>query len=764
MKQKKIVSFLALLSLVALPSCNNQAGTTSSTTPPTPTMGGSSTTTTPDSTTTSSSEPDPEPQPDPVTYTNYTRKGSLSLDLSAGGLIGMFVPALKQASYDSEVLYTFEKASDGSMTDDAELLVHPNTVVHGGENSAYSVGKNFSTLYTIFGFPASFGSLASTFESLGVPSDVMPDDIALTGNAYNANASAETPTDEELAVRLVSGDKAVFTATSQDKLRAFAESDVSETFDTIAGLDLGGLAESLLPMVSNMDVATLLNLVDTLVDNMLPEETLRPILVAIGDAIDILSEGLDVSIEPDLTYLDGASSITLSLNEAGLQKSTEAIAGLMADNPLASLLSLSLTEASVTLEFFNESEKELINQLGGLKLDLGLSALSAPIDLSLDLSFDRESAEASETYFYGIGSQMDGYRKTDEAFHSYYSKVKPYLTDTSAIDLTASTATTIASLQTEYEALSEDVKFMLGSTVNGEAIASLYQQGRTLLGNDAEGENPSTGLIAKWDALESQSFADLSKIHGFLGNVRNYASWRDAIKEKGTKGEAILAAIDKTVSESLANVRASAEKYIKDLEAFRTNVDDATAVSAIVSDINNHGTVFDDIDDDSYFYLFTEEQKTEAEELYASVATFEDDAYDIFANAIVSSLKGEDVTIDYALLKSELMGENTLYAKSTSYKQNTIANVLSGILATEENADLLKTIDSSLDAEIENVKKEVVSTFKATEDKEAWDTYSGTVTTKLQEINKLAKAYLGQSSITNEISTLLSDLSTFFAE
>ena len=70
---------------------------------------------------------------------------------------------------------------------------------------------------------------------------------------------------------------------------------------------------------------------------------------------------------------------------------------------------------------------------------------------------------------------------------------------------------------------------------------------------------------------------------------------------------------------------------------------------------------------------------------------------------------------------------------------------------------------SLIDNEIENVKKEVVSKFKTTQDKASWDTYKKTVNSKLQEINKLAKAYLGQSTITGEVSTLLNELSAYFA-
>ena len=780
MKQKKIVPLLALLSVVLLPSCsNNGSNTTPTPTPTTPTTP----TPTPDPTTPTTPAPTPDPTtpddttpddttpddstsvPEEVTYENYTRKGSLSLDLSAGGIIGTLAPSLAQASYNSEVLYTFEKASDGSMTDDAELLIHPNVVVAPGEDSPYSVSKNFSTLYTIFGFPSSLGSLSSLLSGMDMPS--LPDDLNLAGNAYNANATAETPTDEELAVRLVSGNKATFTATSEDKLRAFDETDVSDTFETIAGLDLTGMVSSLLPMVSSMDIATILNLVDGLVDNMLPEETLRPILVAVGDAIDILSEGLDVDIQPDENYADGASSVTLSLNEAGLEQSSEALNGLMAGNDMASLISLDLSKASVTLEFFNESDKELTNQLGGLSLDLGLDAkllggiLTAPINLSLDLSFDRESTEATKDYFDGIPTLVDGYRKTDEAFHTYYDKVKPYLTDTSAIDLTSATAATIADLQKEYEGLSEDVKFMLGNTVSSDAIAKLYKDGRELLGSEAQGETEATGLVKEWDALTDKRFESLSKVQTFLGNVRNYASWREAIAELGDKGTAILTAIDKTVSDTLEKAKTDVDKYVSDLDSYTKNPDDETAVTAIVDDLKNFST-FEDIDDDSYFYLMTDKQQEEATSLYSKVKDFKNDTYKVFADNVLSKLTKDGVTIDYALLKECVLGTNTLYAKYSS-SQTSINSLLSGALAEEGNADLLKKVTSLIDNEIENVKKEVVSKFKTTQDKASWDTYKKTVNSKLQEINKLAKAYLGQSTITGEVSTLLNELSAYFA-
>ena len=748
MRQKKILPLFALVGLLSLSACQNQAsssglpsGTSSST-------GGSSSTSssspTGDSSTSSSTPGSTDPV---VTTTNYQRKGELSLDLEAGGLVPAIV-GLQPMHYDSEIQYTFEKVSDGSAIDDAEILLSPNTVLDTEQGSPYSVENNFSMLYTLFGFPSSLPTLTNLVGAMGVSLPSMPDDMLLASKAYRDNAAAQEKTEETFAVNLVSGKKAVFTATSDDRLRAYEESDVSGLFDQISGIDIPEMAETILPLLENMDAATVLNLIDGLVDSMLPEETLRPILVAIGDAVDILSEGLDVTITPDATYADGASTIVLSLNEAGLEKSSEAIAGLLGDDPMMSMIAPTLTQASVGLEVFNEKGKDLLNQVGGLELDLGLSLLGSPIELHLDLSFDKESTQAPADYFAAVSEKMESYATTDAAFHSYYEKVKPYLTDKAGIDLGSQTASTIASLKQDYDALPDDVKFLFGSDFQPDSISALYDEGRTKLEE----------LFTNWESHDKE-FPTLSSIGTFLSDVKGYANWRGAIAENAEKGEAILTTIDTAVADRLAEIKTGVETMLSDLEAFRKDIADAEAIAAVLKDIKDNPA--GEIADDDYFYLLSVEQQSEAKELASSVSTYAEDVYQAYADGLFASLTKEGVTITYDLLVETLLGENTFYSTASSY-QYAIRPILAATLDKAENADLKKTITSTLDGEVELLKAEAVQTFKETADKETWDGYKKEVTTKLQEVNKLALAFLDQSSITNEVSDLLSTLSTYF--
>ena len=675
--------------------------------------------------------------------TNYNRNGSLLFDLvPQGTLAAMFLPTIQ---YESTVDYAFSHVSDGSLGKNAELLIHPNTLPEVPSEN-HTIQQNFSALYTVFGIPSSLGFLSSFLGDVG-----MPDDMTLAAPIYqnNSKATEENITQETLAVDILDGENAIFTATGEDKLHTYIESDVTGLFDTLESLsglgDLSGMID-----LSQMDAVTLLNLIDVAVDQLLPFD-LRPILTIVGDVVDILSDGLDIDIVPGLS----SSDVTFSLNETGLEKASTALYDLVMGMISADYLTLiqmfgldiSLTKAEIGFEIFNENQGDVVltNQIGGLSLDLGLSLgqTFGNIDLSLDFSLDQTAEILDADYFDSVSEELAGYKIVDTAFHHYYDKVRPYLKDTSAIDLRSSTAETISALEKEYETLSQEVKDMLG-TFQPSDISALYDKGRTALET----------ILANWEE-NPQTFTTFSQMNTCLSGISGYAFFKEALAESET-GKAILEAVSTGTENLLAECQTTVDKLVSDLESYRN---DPSSMETIAQDVTTYATLLNTLPSESQTYLLSEEDKATFAALAEKVSDYDQTVFDIYADSLIAKIVEQGDALSYSFLQNLLSDEKGLYSLLPSKKKE-IDTVLSGKVLADES--LSSSVRSTLESEIESLKTEIIENFHSSQDQESWKTYYDSAIAKCQEINRLATSCIGEGSITGEATDLLSDLDSYF--
>lgn len=556
-------------------------------------------------------------------------------------------------------------------------------------------------------------------------------------------------------MNLVSGEKAVYSATSEGQLRAFDETDVSDYFDLVSGKEDSAIQTTVDEWLMEMDVPTLLNLLDTFVDRMIPEGTLRQLLMAMGDTIDILSEGLDVDITPGL--LTDSSTVKLSLNADGLDRSSESLGaafGMPGD--------VALTKAEVSVVVFNESkgETKLKDQLGGMSVSFSLDVFDEPaMDFDLALNFGRTSTEIAEDYFDGIANRMASYRTIDGAFHDFYGKIKPFLTDASSIDLSQSTQERIRALQEEYEGLSASLKFMLGSLVDSKAIARLYEEGRRLLEGYESETGHVPGLYENWESRDSRTFSSFEDIDAFLGNIGNYSNWRGAIAER-EGGAEILAAIDDAVRDSVDSFRAYVDGLVSDREGFRKNPASLENIEAILRDLDGLDVGLSDMASGRFAYLMDEEQNAEIGRLCQSVAGLEEEIYGIFAQNLVSSMN-QTGNMTYDLLFESLFKESGFYAKAGS-RQGKIRAAISSLMMEKENAWLQSRISGVLQSETDRTEEEILSTFKETDDKEEWVLYTQEIEDRIRRIEELSEAFLADKGNTDRLRFLVQELSSFY--
>lgn len=772
MKKKVFLPVLALLGGLALtgcqnnssqqaPSSSNPTSTQPSTSPSTSSPSSPSSPSTPSSPSSPSSPstPTPDPEPEPVVTTNFRREGNLTLDVQLPMLLNIL--GIPNITYDSTTDLYFQNVSDGSLGRNLEWNIYPNVIDDTSEDSAYSVESNFAALAFVYGFPQSLGSIGEMIGEL--PS--LPYDMQTAAPAYKANstASEENPaTTETLSVNLVDGQDAVFTGTSSDGtktgLRTYIESDVSSLYESIASFDIEetieGLGDTLNGLdLSGLDVVSALQLIDILFDSMIPDSSsLRPIITTIGEVIAFLGEGLDIDIVADS---QGASSIdvVLSLNQDGLDELTNIVSGLI-DDAVSGILpgfsiDPSVEEVRLSLNFFNEGET-LKNQFGGIELNLGLSIMSMPMSVDLDLAFDHTATQVENDYFEDRNAVLAEYSAIDAAFEAYYGKVDPYLNDASRIDLRAATEETVDALVAEYEGLSEDVRFMLGSTVSATSIPALYEAGRDAL----------LSLSENWKALEEKSFAALSDIDSFVSSVKGYAYWKEAIGEL-SEGEAIVSAIDATVSSVLSKAESDAEVYLADVEAYKADPSDVNE-GKIVADLKAFSSLVDNVDPEGqYAYLFSSEQLETGKAIVTSLSNYEEVVLDAYLDHLFSVFGQEGFSLTYDVLVEEFASVDCFYKMIPSSSRGVLEERLAARLAADTKVDSL--IEEAIEAKVASVQKTLLDTYRTNPTKEAWEPVYNQALEDIRTINGILNAMDKKTdSFTGDVTTLLFALDDTF--
>lgn len=731
MKSNKIVSLLGLMSLITLASCQtNNSSTTSSSL-------SSSTTSSQDGSSSSSSSSSTSVEPIEVTYENYRRDGHLnaSIDFLSANAYTLSVPAD----------YAFAYGSDQSLGKDLELSLHLDEVYDKGteeEPSIYSTSKNFKAISFVYGLPSLLGALGSLIPG-GLDLSFFPNDFEAAYPAYQALGEADEDTAfpvESLNVHLVDGKGLVYTDVvaeeGKEKLRAYVETDVSETVDTIWNLDLGALVEDI--DLSSIDLTEIFQMLDMLFPT---EDTIRPISSILGEIFYIVGDGLDVDINSDL--VNQSVDVDFRLNETGLSKVTDLLVEAAGD--MGSMLSVS----SLSLGFTLFTDGEMVNQFGGLRLDAGIGVslmpgFTMPIGVRLDLGFDKERTTLEKDYFEKRNQAIEAHSTTDAAFEDFYGKVRPYVRGTtSEIDLRSETEALLQGYAAEYANLSDDVKFMLGEKVSAETILSTYQKGREALSK----------VIETWTAQEEKSFATVGQITSLVKNISGYGYWKEALVQDET-GAQIVAAIDERMTSELNATKQNVETILANLESGEATQE------TILSDIALYNSALDfvEIDDsNSNRKYVTEEQLLEMDEILASLDGYLDKAFVPVLDGLVQSYQDKQ---DFEVLNQDFLASDSFRMKLSSSARTTFDSAL--VAAFQADATALENVSFALDGEVLEMRDKLFLAVKESSDKATFDPIAKEIKTVLANVDKLSTLFQIEDK-TSELDQTLTQAQNYFS-
>ena len=733
MKSKKILSLLGLMSLVTLASCQNGPSSTTSSSLTSSTLSSESENSSSSSTSSTTEEPEE------VTYENYQRNGHLnaSIDFLSKDSYKLSVPADLSFAY----------GSDKSLGDDMELSLRLDEVYDKGteeEPSMYSATENFKSIQFVYNLPALLGALSGM-----LPPDLdlsfLPNDFTAAVPAYQEiidSKDAEAFPKERLNINLVDGTDLVYTDVAAEEgkemLRAFVSSDVSSVSESLGSLDLDSLLESL--DFSSIDLTQIFQMLDMLFPT---EDTIRPISSLLGEIFYIAGDGLDIDINSDLA--NASVDVDFRLNETGLSKVTDLLVEA-AGGDMGSMLSVS----SLSLGFTLFTDGEMVNQFGGLRLDAGLGVelfpgFSMPIGVRLDLGFDKEKTTLEKDYFEKRNQTIAGHATTDAAFESFYSKVKSYVSGTAAeIDLRAETEELLQAYAAEYNDLSEDVKFMLGTSVSPESILKAYQSGRENFGK----------VLENWNKRENKSFANDGEITSLVKDISGYAYWKEALAEDEVGAE-IAKAIDETMKNELQVAKQNAETILNNLESGERTEE------SILADIKTYHSVlsFVEVDDSNSARKYvTEEQLLEMDELLAKLDGYLDKAFAPVIDGLVTAYQ-EKKTFDD--LSADFLAEDCFRLNLTSEgDQATFDEKLAAAFQADETA--LSNISSVLDGKVLDLRNELFAAIKESSDKATFESATKEIANGLADVDTLSTLFqLGDK--TSALDQTLAQATNYFS-
>lgn len=233
----------------------------------------------------------------------------------------------------------------------------------------------------------------------------------------------------EIAVSLLGGTDGYFTDTNpsleNDDILGYSEftlggsdsddsssSSVSSIISTILGL-LG--SDDLDIDWTQLDLPGIINLLFSF--GIIPDFNFDvadyPVVGYIVDIIRILGKGLTAEFVTDIEDEEGNlhQTLTLGLNDDGLEYLTEFLSEEFLDDLLSGLASVTVTDLSLALDFVNGGSTW---EVGGVSLYLGVdltlwSTYTAPLFLDVDLAFDPGETELEDTYFTDLGNLYEGY-------------------------------------------------------------------------------------------------------------------------------------------------------------------------------------------------------------------------------------------------------------------------------------------------------------------------------------------------------------------
>lgn len=695
-KQKAIVS-LSLLSIYLLTSCSETSS------------GGISTTPGPIGSDSSNGGQVVEP----AEITNLQRTGELNLTVG----LGEDNPIV---NYNSPLLYSYQTSTENIDTA-SEIKLLPTQVTKDGETDIDTIKANYNALGLIMNLVGEYADQSS---------------VNLASAYYNdlsSKLTADTLRTEELAIDFI-GDKAAFvntsTSGSDTSLRSYAETDLPQVdMSMITSLItlIGSISEQ-----ASEDLITLLKTIDTL----LPDETiLRPILSIIGDAADLIGNGLSINLEGDAENSD-IYYVNVYLNDEGVPLANELLVSLLGDTAS----SLSLDDFSLDITLKNSDEKNGL--LTDLNLDIGLSFNSLSLPVQLDFTLGTDEQEISKTYFSDAKFALSSYAEINNAVDEFYSPIKNYVQlpenslisliklfgplmgldfefgfMTSNVSLTQETGDMLTAASQQIDTLGNDVEFILGGYITKDNLLTEYNKGIEIVSK----------AVSDYSAASKPSISS-DNIGTYFSSMIEYADWSVALSEQG--GADLLSSLNDYLSE----IMSSAENALSDLNTAisQETIDENSMISKYGTFITADKNV---TDTSQYFYGDTSASYESYSEDKASVLETMQKYQTTSINSKISALT------DYSSLQS--MFDSDFYSTLFSDGSSTM-------LSSESTSK----ITSILQDEATALKTALLASFKTSANKTEFTSSYDTYKNNIQTFRSIEQSFLG-------VSTLYDDLNTF---
>lgn len=491
--KKKLLLILTIPTML-LASCNS---TTSSVVPTTSSKGNPTTTESNSNPTTDSDQPAP-------TLKNQSRTGAINLDIK-----GLELVAPSGFNFHTPITVAYTTANNhfnlsGANTN-IQVAFDPtigvaydsadedgNPIQVSAQDAALS---NFEALSVVYGFfDGSILSLAGSMLPAGLSDSFSGTYKAPAAYYFSLGSQAEGGSlltkenikdySETFSLSYLNGEQFYFadtynkqnssTNSKYKKVRSFGEKESKM-------IDLPTTIKTVAEMISGIDLESFDVL--GLLSNFLPADFVSSDN-AIARALEVLAAGLEMhktTRDVDgLTYTD----IALSLNDSALDVVNNKMMPALAKETGQDMLSgINLSYIDLTLSTYpNVNGYTSISDLKfnvGLATDIAISGFEGGLkmtpSLALDINLGTEETALSDTYFTDLQAQMEFYAGLNDQFLTFFELAKPYIKFINIdkpernIDLSDLSAgdSIWSDLGSKYKALNEDVKFMVGNSIDG---------------------------------------------------------------------------------------------------------------------------------------------------------------------------------------------------------------------------------------------------------------------------------------------------------
>lgn len=484
MKRKYLWLLPTTLLLFPLASCSGNSSSTTGDSTPTPTT--------------------------PVyLYDDYQRDGSLSLGIRSN---------LYSVGYESPISLFYQADEKKAYGDDASLQIYPYKGLSGTDSEKLNQAEiNRTILHALMAMSYSMLKDTDLMDMETLP--VLVDRYSRSFESY-----ADVP-DETIAFNSIDGTAGSFITQKEDGKDSLLFYSAGENLsESLSGIDLSTIQINAPALLSYLK--------ETLSGNTV----LETILSSVGGIVNFLMEGVDLSV--DCPSQD-ESVITFTVNEKGKEQLMEPISDLLGSlegfGDISSLVS-KIADISFSLSLYNDDI--LINQIESLNASFSLQTVLGKVELYFDADLDRKATKLDPGSFQSKKEIVDGYAKINEEVKDFFDTVSAYVpfktsllgeeeVDPSKIDVSDAIVPTLEKAASDYFALSDDAKTLLGPVFmevkDEEAMKEL------LLARHEEGVKTIKDMLS---SFEKEGNVTEDNYQTLFGTVADYLNWEQGVQDK----------------------------------------------------------------------------------------------------------------------------------------------------------------------------------------------------------------------------------------